>query len=635
MEPIPISGAGEGPDREAVPEAGPASKNESEPAADQMHWDEEEWMHHVYQGDQVPQLTWRAVLMGGILGSLMSISNLYTSIKLGWAFGVAITACVLSFAIWNAVRVLFPKISPMSILENNCMQSTASAAGYSTGATVGTAFGALLLITGHHTDWRILLAWTFVSAALGVFLAVPLKRQMINREHLPFPSGIAAAQTLKSLYGRSSDALMQAKALVVALSVGLTVGFLGQGEFAWQKRLGLKMPELIPFPVKISGVDLSAMPLFGWSPSVLLVGAGMIVGLRVCASMFFGSLILYFFVGPYIVNIGEIPSPDKLIKGWALWSGTALLVTSGLTAFALQWRQVLRATHAFKSGQATASAQSIEEIEVPKIWLVAGIIPLALAMVILQYVAFSIALPLGLLAIVMSFFLSLVACRSTGETDITPIGAMGKLCQLTYALLLPANTTANLMAGSVTANIASSAADLLTDLKSGYLLGANPRKQFIAQFIGIFFGTLAIVPAWYLMVPNQAVMDAFNPPSANMWKAVAEALTHGIAFVPYLARWGLLVGGLLGIVLALLEGLAPKRIRQWLPSSMGLGLSWIVPFANCLSFLLGALIALVWQRLSSRSATLLVIPVASGAVAGESLICAIIAMVNAANALRN
>jgi putative OPT family oligopeptide transporter len=593
----------------------------------------DEWIRLVYRGDHVPQLTVRAVLVGGVLGSLMSICNLYTSIKIGWSFGVAITACVLSFLLWNGLRVVFPKITPMSILENNCMQSTASAAGYSTGATVGTAFGALLLITGTHVDWRILLAWTFVSAALGVFLAVPMKRQMINEEQLPFPSGIAAAQTLVSLYGRSKHAVVQAKALLSALAVGLIVGFLGKGEFGWQRRLGLKIPDLLPFPIKIRGVDCSAMPAFGFEPSVLLIGAGMIVGLRVSASMFFGSLLLYLIVGPYMVHIGEIATPAKLIKGWSLWTGTALLVTSGLTAFALQWQQVVRAAGSVKMHKADAKQPSHSQIEVPATWLYSGVIPLVIAMVILQYVAFSITWQLGLLAVALSFFLALVACRSTGETDITPIGAMGKITQLTYALLAPSNITANLMAGSVTANIASSSADLLTDLKSGYLLGANPRRQFIAQFIGVFFGTLAIVPAWYLMVPNKSVMESFNAPSANMWRAVAEALAHGINYVPYLARWGLLVGGLLGILLSLLEAKAPKKLKQYLPSAMGLGLSWVVPFSSCLSFLLGALIAQVWSKFSSASASLFVIPVASGAVAGESLICAVIAMAQAACSL--
>ena len=175
---------------------------------------EEEWLEKVYKGDSYPQLTLRAIAMGAALGSLMSIANLYTMVKIGWGFGVAITCCVLSYVIWNGLRIVFPKLSPMTILENNCMQSTASAAGYSTGSTVGTAFGALLLITGVHTSWQVLLPWTFVTAMLGAFLAVPMKRQMVNREKLAFPSGTAAAETLRSLYGRSKAAIIQAYALI-------------------------------------------------------------------------------------------------------------------------------------------------------------------------------------------------------------------------------------------------------------------------------------------------------------------------------------------------------------------------------------------------------------------------------------
>ncbi len=609
--------------------------SESEIAAAALTDPEAEWFKNVYQGDKVPQLTLRAVLMGGILGALMSISNLYTSIKLGWAFGVAITACVLSFVIWNAVRIAFPRLSAMTILENNCMQSTASAAGYSTGATIGTAFGALLLITGQHQPWPIMLAWTIVTAALGVFLAVPMKRQMINREQLRFPSGTAAAQTLKSLYSKSQEAIRQAHSLVVTLFVGMFVGFLVDGDYEWQLKLGLKIPELIPFRATIKGVDCSKMPGFGFEPGVLMIAAGMIVGLRVSASMLFGSLVLYLFVGPEIINMGQIPSPDKLIKGWALWSGTALMVTSGLTAFALQWKTILRSFGSIKlaSKDDQPMDSRMAEAEVPNSWLIIGLIPLVIAMVGLQYIAFHINFGLGLLSVVMSFFLSLVACRATGETDITPIGAMGKLTQLTYGLLAPSNITTNLMAGSVTANIASSSADLLNDLKSGYLLGANARKQFIAQFIGLFFGSLAIVPAWYLMIPDQATLEHYNPPSANMWKAVAEAVAHGFDYIPTLAQKGLLIGGVLGILLALLEHFAPKRLKPYLPSAMGLGLSWVMPLTNCLSFFVGAVIAWIWEKINAKNAETFVVPVASGGLAGQSLMAAILAMARAATAL--
>src|SRR6185436_12959092 len=147
---------------------------------------------------------------------------------------------------------------------------------------------------------------------------------------------------------------------------------------------------------------------------------------------------------------------------------------------------------------------------------------------------FSIHPALGLFAVALSGVLSLVACRATGETDTTPIGPMGKITQLLYAVLPGAKgiISTNLMAAGVTAAAGGAAADLLTDLKSGYILGANPRKQFIAQFLGVFFGTLAIVPAWYTMVPTKQKLEAFNPPATNMWKAVADLLTQGIHMLP-------------------------------------------------------------------------------------------------------
>ncbi|MGC5376500.1 OPT/YSL family transporter, partial [Salmonella enterica] len=85
------------------------------------------------------------------------------------------------------------------------------------------------------------------------------------------------------------------------------------------------------FSGNINGADLSKMPGFGFEPSLLLIGAGMIVGLRVCFSMLLGSAILYFVVGPYMLSRGEILEPSKLLK-WSLWTGTALMVSSGLTA---------------------------------------------------------------------------------------------------------------------------------------------------------------------------------------------------------------------------------------------------------------------------------------------------------------
>src|SRR5262245_39156100 len=143
---------------------------------------ERQWYEQVYvgRGDRIPQLTWRAVLMGSLLGGLLSITNLYIGLKAGWGFGVAITACILSYAIWTALCRAGLARTPMTILENNCMQSTASSAGYSTGGTLISAFAAWMLMENATLPLPLMLAWVFLLAVLGVTMAIPMKRQMIN-----------------------------------------------------------------------------------------------------------------------------------------------------------------------------------------------------------------------------------------------------------------------------------------------------------------------------------------------------------------------------------------------------------------------------------------------------------------------
>ncbi len=658
------------------------------------------WFTHVYRGERVPQLTLRAVLMGAGIGMAMSISNLYTTIKLGWAFGVAITACILSFVIWNSLRAVSGnRLSKMTILENNCMQSTASAAGYSTGGTVGTAFGALLLIQREHFAWWWLAPFVLLTATLGVFIAVPMKRQMINHEQLKFPSGIAAATTLRALYSHGAEALQQARSLVTALAVGMILSLyrtypavvealhevkqVSHETLARLSEFPYRMPELFDWPTtwlsdKFNGI---AVRTWGFEPSLLLVAAGMIVGMRVSLSMLLGSALLFFVfapwmlemdlahlaanpealeairataaepgntfaindvyvtsikeLGPYIRDGGTVEAVRNGTSGfafypvnWALWGGTSLMVFSSLTAVAMGWKTIVRAFRggAPASGASAADLAAMKDIEVPRSWFIAGMIPITIGLVILMYFAFNMAWWLGLISVLMAYPIALVCCRATGETDTTPIGAMGKVTQLVYAVLAKGNTVVNLMSAGTTAAAGGSSADLLTDLKSGYLLGANPRKQFLAQFFGCFFGVLIVVPAWYLMIPDADTLERMNPPAALMWKAVAEALTIGLHSIPYTAQLAIVVGGLVGIALPLIQSAVPVRHRHWVPSAMGLGLAWVVPFYNALGFAIGALLAWTWAKVHTKTATKFTIPIASGLVAGEALMAAIVAI---------
>ena len=108
---------------------------------------ERQWYEQVYQGrgNRMAQLTLRAVVMGSVLGGVLSLTNLYIGLKAGWGFGVSITACILSYAIWTSLHSAGIVKTKMTILENNCIQSTASAAGYSTGPTLISAFSAYIL----------------------------------------------------------------------------------------------------------------------------------------------------------------------------------------------------------------------------------------------------------------------------------------------------------------------------------------------------------------------------------------------------------------------------------------------------------------------------------------------------------
>jgi len=604
---------------------------------------EAHWYKYIYRGDRMPQLTLRAVLMGGLLGMLMSISNLYTTLQVGWSFGVAITACVLSFVIWNGFRLVSGgRLSEMSILENNCMQSTASAAGYSTGSTLGTAFGALLLITGAHVRWYQLTPFILFTALMGTFIAIPMKRQMINIERLPFPSGTAAAETLTSLYSKGAEALRKAYALLLALVSGVTIGFFRfqEGLLAWVDKAHaalFRIPDLIPFPARWTSIKQGTLEGFGFEPSVLLIGAGMIMGIRVTFSMLGGSILLYFVLAPWLLdnntawpgepNFNISPTGFFSPRRWGLWGGTSLLVSASIASLILQWRTFARAFGIFKRRDDEVSDLG-RDIEVPGSWLLWGIIPLGIATVLTQYYAFDIPLLLGTIAVFMSFIIALVCCRATGETDTTPIGPMGKVTQLMYALLARGDMTINLMSAGATGGAGMPAADLLTDLKSGYLLGANPRKQFLAQLSGVFFGTLAVVPAWYLMVPNKEALDKFALPATNMWRAFAEMLNSGLDSLPLSAKYAIVIGGIIGILLAVIPAFFP-RSGPYMPSAMGLGLAFAFPFQNSLSFALGASIVWIWCKISRRHGETYSVPIASGLIAGESMILAMLAIIAA------
>jgi uncharacterized oligopeptide transporter (OPT) family protein len=595
---------------------------------------ERRWYDEVYRGrgDRMRQLTWRAVLMGSALGGLLALTNLYIGLKAGWGFGVAITACILSYAIWTALYRAGVVGTPMTILENNCMQSTASSAGYSTGGTLVSAFAAWMLINETAMSLPVMLGWVFLLAVLGVTMAIPMKRQMINIEQLRFPSGIAAAETLRALHAVGGKGMRSARALGWA-------GLLALASKFWADGLVLVHAKLAPVAIG-SWITVLNQRLFGpawmgrtvmitWEP--MFIAAGAITGLRVGWSMLLGSVTAWMIFVPVLQDRGVIQgSGYGTLVQWTLWGGVACMVSAGLLSFALQWRTALRAftdLAAMVGAGRRPADDPVAAIETPGSWFAWGQIVGFVGLAWLGHIHFGMAYWQTALAVLLSFALALVACRVTGETDTTPVGAMGKITQVAFGVVSPGNTNVNLMSASVTAGAAGSSADLLTDLKSGYLLGAHPRKQFIAQFAGIFAGTVVSVMSFRLLVPDPSALgsDQFPAPAAQAWRAVAVALSHGIGDLEPVKVWSIVAGAVVGIILTLLPKVFPER-QHLIPSPAGVGLAWTFHWYYGLLFFLGGALAWWLEKKYPAWSEEFTFPVASGWIAGESLMGVLLVM---------
>ncbi len=580
-------------------------------------------MATVFAGEHARQLTVRAVITGMLLGGLMALSNLYVSLKTGWSLGVTITAAILAFGIWSLIRKVIPSLQEFGPLENNAMQSVASAAGYMTGGGTVAAIPALMMITGYRFDPVWMMAWIGAIAFLGVFVAIPLKRQLVNIEQLRFPTGLASAETVRSLHAEGSDARIKARALGVSAGLGALVAVLRDGLHAFPERVALFGGAAATYTMEAEA-------------SLIMVGVGAIMGLRAVLSQLLGSLLCYGVLAPWAHAQGAIEDPVKYktIVAWSVWIGSSMMLTAGLLQFAFQWRSIKRAfvdlALLFRRAKPADVDDPVARIEVPTAWFGYGFIVFGPLTIWLEHRLFDIPVWMGVLTIMLSLVIALVAARSTGETDTTPTGAMGKLVQLIFGALHPGNMTTNLMTAQVSAGVAIHASDLLTDLKSGHVLGAKPRHQFFAQFFGVLAGTAVVVPVYMLLIPDASAIggDTYPAPGAQTWAAVAKMMALGVHSIHPTARIGLVAGGLAGIVLALLERFFPRH-KRFIPSPIAFGLAFTMPSWNVISMAFGGLAAWALEAKRPKLAALFVVAAASGFIAGESLLGVFIGLVGA------
>ncbi|MCS7014941.1 MAG: OPT/YSL family transporter [Gemmatales bacterium] len=580
------------------------------------------WLENVFRGD-MPQLTVRAALTGMLLGGLLSLTNLYVGAKTGWTLGVGITSVILAFAAFRILSRL-GLAQELTVLENNAMQSVATAAGYMTSPLISSLAAYMMVQQRIVPLWQVVL-WVVALAVLGVLFAFPFKRRFINEEQQPFPEGRAAGIVMDTLHhGQAEHGVFQAKILAGCAVVASGIKLLQSEKFVELLHLPFRLYESLwewlyhraeDIP-RWFGTRLDRLTV-GIEFDVAMFGAGGLIGIRVGASMLLGATLNFLVLAPWLIQRGDItPGPAgtigfREITFWSLWSGVAMMTVASLLAFfakpAIIWAPLRR----LFTRQQTAQRDVLAHIELPVQLSLLGV-PLVGGLVCLMGWAFFDISPLySALAVVLTFFFCLIAINSTGLTSITPIGAMGKLTQLTFAILAPGDKGVNLMTAGITGEVASNSANLLMDIKPGYMLGAKPRQQALGHVLGAFAGALLATPVFYLVFlrAGEQRLDwqsALQPPaytakidfgdypmpSATIWRAVADILADGLHAIPLSARWSALLALLGGVVL---EGL---RLRGKSPlSPIGLALGFVIPFQTCAIMFLGAFVFWLADRL--------------------------------------
>lgn len=550
------------------------------------------------------QFTIRAIIVGCLIGGVVSAMNIYFGLRTGWGFGGSLIAAILSYSIF---QVLSPK-KAFGVLETNISQTAGSAAGsMSSAAGLVSAVPAMKML-GYELTMTELFFWALSVAYLGVFFAVPLRNQMVIIEKLRFPTGTATAETIVAIFAKGEEALKKSKML------------LGLAIFAGALTLASYFIPAIGHPPVLKWIGLGVVSAWGFSLliSPMMFGAGILIGPKVGFSLLFGAVISWGILGPFIVTQGwvtdNIMSYSNGPRGWILWPGVALMVTDALMSLVFSYKSII---NSFKRVDTIGQTFDFGE-QIPKLWWLGG---LSLSTIFLMFVAkivFGIHPLLTLLAVAMSSVLSMIATRSTGETDINPIGGMGKVTQIVFGGLSPGSIPTNLMAAAITGAGASQAGDMMQDLKTGYLLGASPKKQFKAQCIGIFVGILFAIPIYKLFDSAYTIGDEAIPaPAAHAWKAMAELLSVGVEAMPAHSFAAVIIAVCVGVLLSVLKKV--DALKNYLPSGLAMGIAFIVPAYYSVAMCIGAIFLIIWQKRNADHCKAYAFAVASGLVAGEGL----------------
>jgi uncharacterized oligopeptide transporter (OPT) family protein len=577
------------------------------------------------------ELTLQTVFAGAIVAAIMGASYPYMVLKLGFGPNVSIVSAFFGFVILSVIaRKNYDR------WQNNIVQ-TAGTSAAQTAFMCGVLAAFDMLRHSKIVVFKLdpsplqVFVWLTCASLLGVLLAVPMRRHFIVDEQLPFPDGMAAAETLIVLdpprgVGRDDAGWVRARRAAIVLGIGMAAS-----------GLIMLLRKDVPFVGWLpEGLDTGALTLgaagasfvvadmgVGMAVSLLSIGSGFLISQRVNTWMLLGGVLGWLIAPLLLMHYGVLhdhPSRSQVLY-WVLWPGVGMMLAGGLTTLVLRWRLLLAALRALRSVDAASD-------EFPLPWVLGGVAGLSIAFCVIQWRFFGLPIWMSAISVVLSVPLMLVGLRALGETNWGPIGALSNLMQGLFAGIAPGNVNANILANGAAGTIAVTSEGLIQDYKAGHLIGSTPRTMTIAQLIGAPIG--AAMLAWtypalvrtYGLIGEHAKLAA---PGSRRSAAIAELLSTGVSKLPPSALWAMLIAMILGAAFAVME--QNPKLKRWAPSPTGLGLGVLLPFASVATIFLGGLIALVWRRLRPAQAQAYQVPLASGFIAGEAMVAVGVAVV--------
>jgi uncharacterized oligopeptide transporter (OPT) family protein len=608
----------------------------------------------------------RTIGVGIVVAAIMGASYPYMVLKLGFGPNVSVVAAFFGFLFLRALDLIF-RGKHYNRWQNNLAEAAGTSAAQT--AFMCVLLGAFDILRHNRPDiFKMELTpfdsflWLTAACSLGVLMAVPLRRHFVVDEKLPYVDGLATAETMVVLdppkdatpeVKKNAVAAFKAVMLGVALS-GLLMFFREDAQLmdviTKGKWHGLPEGWAAPWVFfknvdvegAVHGVILARLAV-GASYSLLSIGSGMIVGLRINLSMMLGGVLAYI-VAPYFLIkhgvalhhledpvthhstmvFGDTPTRNEVLF-WVMWPATGMLVVGGLTALALRWKILIETFRSLRSAKIGKSELPISVVGI-------GVAFCSIMLCIVQATLLGMPVWMTLLAIVLSIPLMLVGLRVLGETNWGPISALSNMMQGLFAAIAPGNVAANMVASGTTGTIATSSEAIMQDYKCGDIIGTKPRSLTIMQLIAVPVGAAAVSWVYPALVKTYHLFDwtdaqgkvhgpGLSSPISNKWSGFATILKDGASALPTSALYALIVFSVLGAIFTVLEG--NKKWKNWVPSPTGIGIGMLVPFSVISTMFIGGIVGYIWEKQHKKSADTFMVPLASGLIAGEAIVAVV------------